>query len=69
MPNSELKNYVKSMLGDDYVEVELTDETLNIIIKQVLDKIAPFYDGRRYILGERIKTKIINKNTGECFFE
>ena len=52
MPNSELKNYVKSMLGDDYVEVELTDETLNIIIKQALDKIAPFYDGRRYILGE-----------------
>jgi len=51
MPNSELKEYVKSMLGEDYVEVELTDETLNIIIKQALDKVAPFYDGRRYILG------------------
>ena len=52
MPNEELKNYVKTMLGEDYVEVELTDEALNVIIKQALDKIAPFYDGRRYILGE-----------------
>ncbi len=51
MPNEELKNYVKTMLGDDYVEVELTDEALNNVIKQALDKIAPFYDGRRYILG------------------
>ena len=51
MPNDELKNYIKLMLGDDYVEVELTDATLNVIIKQTLDKIAPFYDGRRYILG------------------
>ncbi len=52
MPNEELKDYVKTMLGDDYVEVELTDEALNVIIKQALDKIAPFYDGRRFILGE-----------------
>ena len=52
MPNEELKDYVTTMLGTDYVEVELTDEALNVIIKQALDKIAPFYDGRRYILGE-----------------
>ena len=39
MPNEELKNYVKTMLGEDYVEVELTDEALNVIIKQALDKI------------------------------
>ena len=52
MPNSELKEYIKTMLGDSYVDVELTDEDLNTIIKQTLDKVAPYYDGRRYILGQ-----------------
>lgn len=52
MPNSELKTYIKTMLGESYVEVELTDEDLNTIIKQTLDKVAPYYDGRRYILGQ-----------------
>lgn len=51
MPNDELKDYIKKMLGEDYVEVELTEETLNTIVKQALDKVAPYYDGRRYILG------------------
>lgn len=51
MPNEELKSYIKTMLGDSYVDVELTDEDLSVIIKQALDKIAPYYDGRRYILG------------------
>lgn len=51
MPNDELKNYIKTMLGDSYVDVELTDPDLDIIIKQTLDKVAPYYDGRRFILG------------------
>lgn len=52
MPNDELKNYIKSMLGESFVEVELEDKDLDNIIKQTLDKVAPYYDGVRYILGE-----------------
>ena len=51
MPNDELKDYIKTMLGESYVDVELTDTDLDTIIKQTLDKVAPYYDGRRYILG------------------
>ena len=38
-------------------------------LKYKIIKDYPKGDNKRYILGERIKTKIINKNTGECFFE
>ena len=51
MTNEELKEYIKAMLGDSYVDVELTDEDVLRIIKQTLDKVAPYYDGVRYILG------------------
>lgn len=52
MSNDELKTYIMSMLGDSYVDVELTDEDLRVITDQALAKVAPYYDGRRYILGE-----------------
>ena len=51
MSKDELVNYVKSMLGESGVDVELKDEDYNIIIKQTLDKISPYYTGRRYIIG------------------
>lgn len=51
MPNDELKKYIRSMLGESYVDVEITDKDIDVIIKQTLDKVAPYYDGRRYILG------------------
>lgn len=51
MTNDELKKYIFTMLGDSYVDVELTDEDINHIVAQTLDKVAPYYDGRRYILG------------------
>ena len=51
MSNDELKKYIKSMLGESYVDVEITDEDINNIVKQTLDKVAPYYDGRRFILG------------------
>ena len=51
MSNDELKKYIKSMLGESYVDVEITDEDINRIVKQTLDKVAPYYDGRRFILG------------------
>lgn len=52
MTNDELKKYIKSMLGESYVDVELTDEDIQVIVKQTLDKVAPYYDGRRFILGQ-----------------
>lgn len=51
MPNDELKSYIKTMLGESYVDVELTDTDLDNIVKQTLDKVAPYYDGHRFILG------------------
>lgn len=57
MSKDELINYIKTMLGESGVEVELTDEDYNIIIKQTLDKISPYYTGRRFIIGNG---KIIN---------
>ena len=52
MTNDELNKYIKSMLGESYVDVELTDEDIQVIVKQTLDKVAPYYDGRRFILGQ-----------------
>lgn len=57
MSNDELKKYIKTMLGESFVDVELEDTDIDNIVKQTLDKVAPFYDGRRYILGQG---KIIN---------
>lgn len=52
MSDKELKDYIESMLGSSYVDVELTEDDYNIIIKQTLNKVAPYYDGRRFILGQ-----------------
>lgn len=52
MTNEELKKYIKTMLGESYVDVELSDEDIKVIVKQTLDKVAPYYDGRRFILGQ-----------------
>ena len=52
MSNDELKEYIRTMLGESYVDVELTDEDIHIIVKQALSKVAPYYDGRRFILGK-----------------
>lgn len=39
------------------------------VLKYDIIKEYPKGDNKRYKLGERIKTKIINKNTGEIFWE
>lgn len=52
MREDELKSYIRKMLGESYVDVELTDEDFEVIIKQTLDKVAPYYDGKRFILGQ-----------------
>ena len=51
MTNDELRNYIRTMLGDSFVDVEITDEDIYTIVRQALSKVAPYYDGRRFILG------------------
>lgn len=51
LTDEQVINYVKSRLGESYVDVELSDEDIKMNIKQALDKIAPYYSGHRYILG------------------
>lgn len=43
-------------------------ECLKILKYEIIKK-YPKGDNKRYTLGEKIKTKIINKNTGEIFYE
>lgn len=52
MSVDELREYIRTMLGESYVDVELTDEDIHIIVQQALAKVAPYYDGRRFILGQ-----------------
>ena len=52
MSEDELKQYIRTMLGESYVDVEITDEDIHIIVKQALAKVAPYYEGRRFILGK-----------------
>ena len=44
-----IKDYILTKLGHSYVDVELSDDDIKVIIQQTLDKIAPYYSGRRYV--------------------
>lgn len=44
-----MKEYITKSMGGSFVDVELEDADINVIIKQTLDKIAPYYSGRRYV--------------------
>lgn len=49
MTKEYLTNYVKSQLGINWVDVELEDEDMDNMIGQALDKLAPYYEGKRYV--------------------
>ena len=49
MTKDYLTNYVKSQLGVSWVDVEIEDQDMNAMIDQALDKVAPYYEGKRYI--------------------
>lgn len=48
-PESLFNNYIRKSLGGSYVDIELTDEDIEVIINTTLSKIAPYYSGRRYV--------------------
>lgn len=47
--DSEAKRFIKTMLGASNMEIELQDKDYDIIEKQTLDVIAPYYEGTKYI--------------------
>lgn len=46
---SEAKKFIKTMLGDANMEIELQDSDYEIIEEQTMDVIAPYYEGIKYI--------------------
>ncbi len=44
-----VQNYVKTMLGDKTVDVELSKSEISTIIEQALRKLRPYYSGVRYV--------------------
>ena len=49
--DSEAKRFVKAMLGNSNIEIELQDQDYDIIEKQAIDVFAPYYEGTKYIYG------------------
>jgi len=49
--DSEAKRFIKSMLGNSNMEIELQDEDYEVIERQTMNVIAPYYEGTKYIYG------------------
>lgn len=49
MTKTDVKNYVKTQLGVSWVDVEAENKDLDILIKTALDKLAPYYEGHRFV--------------------
>ena len=49
MTKDYLTNYVKTQLGVSWVDVEIESKDMNALIDQALDKVAPYYEGKRYV--------------------
>lgn len=51
MKDSEAKEFIKHMLGESNIDIELEDKDYEIIEKQTLDVLAPYYEGTKFIYG------------------
>lgn len=49
MTEADIKNYVKTQLGISWVDVEAEDKDIKTMIQMALDKLAPYYEGVRYV--------------------
>ena len=49
MIEQDIKTYIKTQLGDSLVDVEVDDKDLETLIKMALDKLAPYYEGHRFV--------------------
>ena len=50
--DSEAKCFIKAMLADSNMEIELQDQDYETIERQTMDVIAPYYEGTKYIYGQ-----------------
>lgn len=48
---SEAKTFIKAMLGDNNMEIELQEEDYEAIEKHTMDVLAPYYSGTKFIQG------------------
>lgn len=49
MTDKDVKDYVKSQLGASWVDVEVEEKDFNTLISMTLDKLAPYYEGHRFV--------------------
>ena len=49
MTKSDLAKYIKTQLGFSWVDVEVENKDLDVLIKMALDKLAPYYEGHRFV--------------------
>lgn len=49
MTESDVRRYVKTQLGISWVDVEAETKDINEMIKMALDKLAPYYEGHRFV--------------------
>ena len=49
MTEADIRKYVKTQLGISWVDVEAENKDINELISMALDKLAPYYEGHRFI--------------------
>ncbi len=49
MTESDVRKYVKTQLGISWVDVEAETKDINEMITMALDKLAPYYEGHRFV--------------------
>lgn len=49
--DSEAKAFIKAMLGESNMDIELQDTDYDVIERQTMDVLGPYYEGTKYILG------------------
>ena len=49
MTESDVRKYVKTQLGISWVDVEAETKDINELITMALDKLAPYYEGHRFV--------------------
>lgn len=49
---SEAKAFIKAMLGDNHMEIELDDKDYEVIERQTMNVLGPYYEGTRFIYGK-----------------
>lgn len=49
--DSEAKNFIKAMLGESNMDIELQETDYDVIEQHTMDVLGPYYEGTKYIYG------------------